>query len=249
MRRWLLQSNSPQNKAFVAADAEVAAVKTPDSTRKRKRGEYHNYTGEQRAKIAKFAVENGNIRAARHFSQLLGFSINESSVRTIKKCYLRNIKLLGKDHDEVLELPRNVRGRPTILGDKLETELIDYCQKVREEGGILNSTIVRAAAKGIISFRDKTLLQENGGYIELSSSWAKSFLHRHNYVKRKGTKCARHLPENFEELRTEFLERISTLVQEHDIPDAMIINWDQTGVPIVPVSQWTLDVEGVKQVS
>ncbi|CAH1268946.1 Hypp4042 [Branchiostoma lanceolatum] len=37
-------------------------------------------------------------------------------------------------------------------------------------------------------------------------------------------------------------------VRPHDIPDEMILNWDQTGVNIVPVGSWTLKEEGSKQV-
>ena len=39
------------------------------------------------------------------------------------------------------------------------------------------------------------------------------------------------------------------LLQEHKIPDCLIINWDQTGSNFVPVSEWTMDAEGSKQVA
>ena len=34
----------------------------------------------------------------------------------------------------------------------------------------------------------------------------------------------------------------------YKIPPELVINWDQTGINIVPVSQWTMDVEGAKRV-
>lgn len=51
----------------------------------------------------------------------------------------------------------------------------------------------------------------------------------------KGTKTARTIPGEFPELKNNFLERIHTLIAEqHDIPDELVLNWYQTGVPIVP---------------
>ena len=53
------------------ADAEVLAA-TPPSSGKRKRGQYSDYSPEQRLKIARYAIENGNSAAARHFLRALG---------------------------------------------------------------------------------------------------------------------------------------------------------------------------------
>ena len=33
-----------------------------------------------------------------------------------------------------------------------------------------------------------------------------------------------------------------------DIPQPLIINWDQTGTHFVPVSEWTVEVKGSKRV-
>ena len=41
---------------------------------------------------------------------------------------------------------------------------------------------------------------------------------------------------------------MSSAVSEFNPPDEMIINIDQTGVPIVPVGAYTLEEEGAKQV-
>jgi hypothetical protein len=57
----------------------------PSSSRKRKR--YGEYSGEMRAKIARFAIEHGNTAAAKHFSKELENDINESTVRSMKTSY------------------------------------------------------------------------------------------------------------------------------------------------------------------
>ncbi|KAI8487918.1 hypothetical protein Bbelb_343660 [Branchiostoma belcheri] len=69
-----------------------------------------------------------------------------------------------------------------------------------------------------------------------------------NYVRRKGTKSARKLPAEFDDTKEAFLARIAEAVAELDIPDDMVINWDQTGVNNVPVGDWTLEEAGARQV-
>ncbi|XP_067656456.1 uncharacterized protein [Haliotis asinina] len=58
---------------------------------KRKR-ENNNCSPNTRAKIAKYVIDNGNTRAARHFSSVLNMNIGESSVRFMKKAYLAKKK-------------------------------------------------------------------------------------------------------------------------------------------------------------
>ena len=86
-----------------------------------------------------------------------------------------------------------------------------------------------------------SLLQENGGCVNLSDSscrpWTNSFLQRNNLVKRKATKAAKMVQENFEEIKTNFLSEITEAVREHKIPDHLIINMDETGLRIVPVDK------------
>jgi hypothetical protein len=66
---------------------------TPTRGVKRKRGGYcDDYSPETRCYIAKYAIENGNTKAARHFSDILKKDINVSTVRSIKSsCNKNNI--------------------------------------------------------------------------------------------------------------------------------------------------------------
>jgi hypothetical protein len=36
-------------------------------------------------------------------------------------------------------------------------------------------------------------------------------------------------------------------VSEFDIPPELIYNWDHTGINYVPVSNWTMEIEGSKK--
>jgi hypothetical protein len=91
-------------------------------------------------------------------------------------------------------------------------------------------------------------LAENGG-VGLTKFWANSVLSRLNSSKRKGAKAAKKLPDNFSEVKSDFLARITETVTEHDIPAQLIASLDETGVRIMPVSNWTLAAKGSKSVS
>ena len=71
-----------------------------------------------------------------------------------------------------------------------DKDVASYNKRLREAGGIVNRSIVIAAAKGIVSYKNPALLKEHGGPLSLERSWAESVL---GYVKRKAMKAARKL--------------------------------------------------------
>jgi hypothetical protein len=257
---------------MVHANAEVEKILTT----KRKRGEYSHYDSEQRAKMARYAVEHGVARIAKYFSEKLRKNVNESTVRSLKKQYLKLSKEIdsgsvtddvdsgstsddvdsgntsgdvdsgstsddvdsgstsddvdsGSTSDDVDSsgaikvMDRKPRGPPTLLG-KYEKEVVDYIQSLCLSGGMVNRPIVIVTARGIVINKEKSLLSNFGSPIDLSKSWAQSFLGRLGYVKRKGTKAARKVPDDFEFIKMEFLSEIQKSVKTCDIPDDLIIN-------------------------
>jgi hypothetical protein len=120
-------------------------------------------------------------------------------------------------------MDRKPRGPPTLLG-KYEKEVVDYIQSLCLSGGMVNRPIVIVTARGIVINKEKSLLSNFGSPIDLSKSWAQSFLGRLGYVKRKGTKAARKVPDDFEFIKMEFLSEIQKSVKTCDIPDDLIIN-------------------------
>ena len=90
---------------------------------------------------------------------------------------------------------------------------------------------------------------ENGGHVCLSKDWAKSLIKRMGCTKRKGTTSkSKDTMEDFERRKAEFLEQVRTTVVMEEIPPELILNWDQTGLSIVPTSNWTLEQKGAKRV-
>ena len=55
-------------------------------------------------------------------------------------------------------------------------------------------------------------------------------------------------PDDFDKQKSDYLDTISTIVEDNDIPDSMIVNFDQTEVNIVPSSEWTMELKGEKHV-
>jgi len=112
---------------------------------------------------------------------------------------------------------------------------------------LLGTSIAIAAADGIVKRHYSNLLVVNGGRIVLTKYWAQYLMQRMGYVKQKATTKAKITVEGLA-LLEEFLLDIRGLVEMEEIPVDIILNWDQTAVNYVPVSNWTMAKEGSKSV-
>ncbi len=69
------------------------------------------------------------------------------------------------------------------------------------------------------------------------------------FVKRKATTAkSKHTVEDFATLKRSFLDDLTSIVTMEDVPPELVLNWDQTGIKIVPSSCWTMDRQGSKRV-
>ena len=119
---------------------------------------------------------------------------------------------------------------------------------MHEHGAVVNSAVVMGAAEGIVMSKDANLLACNGGGINLTKDWAKSLLRRMGMVKRRVSSKSKVNVEEFDVLKEEFLLSIRNVVSLDEVPPALIINWDQTAIQYVPVSSWTMEIEGTKRI-
>ena len=201
--------------------------------------------------IGRYACVHGTTAAARHFSSKLGHHVNTSSVHSIKKAYKeeKGAKRAERDDEDVRVLPPKKRGRPLLLCKDLDGKLQQYLLKVREGGGVVSARIVIAAARGILQHYDRSSLLEFVGHIQLSRQWAYSLLSRMKFVKQKATTAkSKQSTEEFHQLKETFLSDIVSTVEMEEIPAVLILNWDQTGIKIVPSSTWTMERQGSKRV-
>ena len=137
-----------------------------------------------------------------------------------------------KDHKVVTELEEQKRGRPGMLPEDVLTNVMKYIRAISDAGGIINTAIVIAAGLGIMKKVNPGLLECNGGYVA-----AKYLLGKMNFVKRKATtKKPKFSVLHFEELKSQYLMDIKAIVTMQDIPDDMIVNWHQTAITYIPLS-------------
>ena len=67
-------------------------------------------------------------------------------------------------------------------------------------------------------------------------------------IWRKATSKAKVIVENFKELKEQFLLESNHIIFMDEIPADLVINFDQTALHFVPVSEWTMEAEGTKRV-
>lgn len=218
------------------------------------RGPYNVLTPAQKYEIGKKAAEIGTTAAMRYYSKHYPeLSLKETSVRRFKTNYQADLKERLKMPEEdsegtVRELVPKKRGRPLLIGEELDGQVREYVKELRKLGVVINAHVVIAVGMGLVINKNANLLVENGGHISLEKHWAKYLLARMGFVKRRGNTKSKVSVEQFDELKELFLLEFNNAVEMDEVPQQLVINWDQTGINYVPVSSWTMEQEGSKRV-
>ena len=162
--------------------------------------------------------------------------VKSSSVSTWKSKYLKEMKRMTRSGEEPIVkcIPLKKRGRPLLIGEKLDAEVILFVLWWSDNNCDYNCSIVRK--------EDRNILAENGGPITLTKTLAKSLLCRLNFAKRRGSSAAKIMVHNFDEIKQHFLLDIKGIVEMEEILPDLIFNWDQTGISIVQGSNWTMEL-------
>ena len=128
-------------------------------------------TPEQKARVAKYATENGTTNAIHRFAT----DIPDLSLRGWKTVYLCELaSRRARDNEDVAveRLPARPKCQSLLLGRELDRQVQAYLILLREAGGVVNTSIAIAAATGIIRWHNSNLLAVNGGHIVLTKHWA-----------------------------------------------------------------------------
>jgi len=209
------------------------------------------YNAKQRARIGQYCAIHGPSATARYFSRKLKCSISDNTVKSIKKSYQeeqRKRKRRGED-EHIESLPEKKRGRGFLIGDDLDHLLQLYLRKIRSNGGPVTARIAIAAARGLLHAENQHKLVKYGGHIKLNRHWAYSLFKRMNFVPRKPTTSkSKNSVKDFAKAKKEFLQEVVTTVEMEGVPPELIMNWDQTGIKIVPTTTWTMERRGSKRV-
>ena len=236
-------------ETIIAANKQVRVIEQAKRTGS-KRGPYKKTNTKDKAAIGAYASLHGVAKTIRHFKDQ---HLKESSIRDWKKLYekeLRDKCRSAKPGEDVtvIALPERKRGRPPILGEKLDTYLRSYITAMRSRGTPVGSNIVIGVARGILLKHNRSALKEFGGTVQLSKGWAKQVLHRMGFTKRRANSKAKVTPANFEEIKKTYIIEIKSVVAIEEIPPQLVINWDHTAIKIVPSSSWTMEKKGVKRI-
>ena len=100
-----------------------------------------------------------------------------------------------------------------------------------------------------LCFSSRLFTACSGGYISINRYWAYSLLSRMKFVQRKATTAKSKLTcVDFARLKQSFLQDLTDIVTMEEILLELVLNWDQTGLRIVPSSCWTMNLQGAKRV-
>ena len=119
---------------------------------------------------------------------------------------------------------------------------------MRSRGTAIGSSVVVGIGRGILLKHDRASLDEFGGPIKLNKEWARSVLRRMGFSKRRANSKSKLTPSNFTEIKELYLTDIYSVVKFEEIPDELVLNWDQTAMKVVPSSAWTMEKRGTKRV-
>lgn len=231
-------------------ETEIETKISEDANGPKKRGEYLKFSEEDKVVIAKYASEHGVAKAVRHFQ---GKSVKESSVRDWKRIYEKELKDKRKNATpgetiEITSLPSKKQGRPPLLGYKLDQLLQERIISIRKRGTPISSHMVIGVARGLLLKHNRSFLNDFGGPITLTKDWAICVMRRMGYTKRRANSKSKVLPQDFKDIKEQYLFDVKSIVLMEDIPQEMILNWDQVGMKIVPSSAWTMEKSGTKRV-
>ena len=127
---------------------------------KQSRGSHQAYSDKDRFLIGKDASIYGPSSATRKWNKTYP-NLNETTVRGFRKRYEAQIKdVHSKKKSPKKVIVNNLRGRPCLLGDKINPLVQIYLKATRYKGGVVNSLLAIATAKALLK-RYPRLEKEN----------------------------------------------------------------------------------------
>ena len=194
-----------------AVNQEVSMVYKEIASGERRKGPYVKLTDlSQWCEIGRRAAEYGTTNTIRYYKKKYpDLNLTEPTVRRLKNSYKDELRKRPLEEKSSLqELPMQKRGRPLMIGEKLEGQVKHYLTEIRKRGGVVIAAITVAVGKGIVKNTDSPYKD-----VEPTKDWAKYLLTRMGLVKRKISTSAKMSVENFEEKRELFLHEVKLVVE------------------------------------
>ena len=211
---------------------------------KGKSSKYRVWTPAQRVEIGKHGADHGNAATVR----ILGLNypaLKRQTVSDFELAYLKLKKSNEAANSDIKKIVKKIAGRSTLQPESLMKKVIDTVANLRLRGAPVSSAVIRAVARGVIIANDRSLLLENGGYIDLSTDWSRQVLYRFETLGQKMTSRTATTAKIsiasalLNETKLDFQRKIKSLQAWHEIPEDLIINFDQTPLPYVCTGKHT----------
>ena len=120
----------------------------------------------------------------------------------------------------------------------LDKKVQKWVHDTRMQGGLINTSVVVAAADNIVMRFAKHKLKRFGGDITITKNYARSLLNRMGLVKHRNSNRNVKMPNDFDVIKTNFISRLKSVVSENIVPETLIINWNQISCQLVPGGNW-----------
>jgi len=199
----------------------------------------------KRAEIGKYAADHGNASAVRTLG-LKYPGLKRQTVSDFKLAYVKLKKSKEAEDGDITEIVKKKTGRPTLLPENLMKKVIETVASLRLKGAPVSAAVIRAVARGVIMANDRSLLLENGGYIDLSTDWSRQVLYRFEKLGQKMTSRMATTakipiaPALLNETKLDFQRKIKELQAWHEI--------DQTPLPYICTGKRTYHKQGSSNV-
>lgn len=137
-----------------------------------------------------------------------------------------------------------------MMGKELDKKVASLVKGLRAGGSAVTATTLAMCIKTTMLSNAPWNLRENGGPIDpYSRSLRCSFYRRHNLCRRAATSSRKNMSSaDVLAKHREFMRSVSRTVKLYSIPDALVINWDETSVPAMPTTAFTMNVKGATSV-
>ena len=190
------------------------------------------YTLAKKLEILQYVCSHSETEAARHFE------IPRTTIRGWKGLDRQPIdrkksrKRKGKN--------KAGAGRPLSYSEDLEDELIQWILEMQD----MNLPIQRQH----VQRRAKALIQPHLATFKASAGWLDKFLKRHSLTLHRQTSIQQKLPAQLEGKIATFLADIKAMWTQHQFPNDLIINMDETPVCFDMAANTTISKKGLREV-
>ena len=157
---------------------------------------------------------------------------------------------IGRDPFNAFEADLVKKPTKKPLLGQWDSKVHDLVKGLRTGGSPINPQVMASAIICVLSTRAPWQLKSNGGPIDpMSRSLRASMYRRYNMRRRAVTSSRKNLTaDELLRKRKEFSRGVKRWVREYDIPDALVINWDETSLPVMPTTDFTMAVRGARTV-